>query len=112
MSLNHAGGVVVAVVRSGRFAKYDYGFWGNLEKYSSLWPPEYDVTAIPPSLPIMLAHGGSDSLADPNDVAQLISNLRGTPQVLYLPKYAHADFVMGTSARTDVYSHILTFFQT
>jgi lysosomal acid lipase/cholesteryl ester hydrolase len=99
------------VVRSGRFCKYDYGFFGNLDKYSSLTPPEYDISAIPASLPILLAHGGNDALADPEDVNILISSLPGTPEVLNLPNYAHGDFVMGTTARSDVYTQVLKFFQ-
>lgn len=100
-----------AVVRSGRFSMYDHGFWNNIRIYSSLFPPEYDVSAIPATLPILLAHGGNDALADPDDVADLVTKLQGTPQVLYLPQYAHADFVMGTTASTDVYTPIIAFFQ-
>lgn len=99
------------MVRSGRFSMYDHGFWNNIKKYSSLFPPEYDVSAIPATLPILLAHGGKDALADPDDVADLIKNLQGTPQVIYLPQYAHADFVLGTNASTDVYTPIISFFQ-
>ncbi|KAG0559348.1 hypothetical protein KC19_10G098600 [Ceratodon purpureus] len=99
------------MVRSGRFSMYDHGFWNNLKKYNSFFPPEYDVSAIPATLPILLAHGGNDSLADPDDVADLIQKLQGTPQVIYLPQYAHADFVMGTNASADVYTPIISFFQ-
>lgn len=90
---------------------YDHGFWNNIKKYHSLFPPEYDVAAIPPTLPILLAHGGEDALADTDDVVDLIRNLQGTPQVIYLPQYAHADFVMGTNASVDVYAPVIAFFQ-
>jgi lysosomal acid lipase/cholesteryl ester hydrolase len=99
------------MVRSGRFSMWDHGFWNNIKKYNSLFPPEYDVSAIPPTLPILLAHGGKDALADTDDVAELIKKLQGTPQVVYLPEYAHADFVMGTNASGDVYTPIIAFFQ-
>ena len=90
---------------------YDHGFWNNLKRYSSLFPPEYDVSAIPAKLPILLAHGGNDALADPDDVAELIQKLQQPPEVIFLPRYAHADFVMGTNASTDVYTPIIAFFQ-
>lgn len=99
------------MVRSGKFCMYDHGFMNNMKKYNSLSPPEYDVSAIPATLPILLAHGGKDALADPDDVAELIQNLQGTPQVIFLPQYAHADFVMGTSAGADVYTPLIAFFQ-
>ena len=72
-----------------------------------------DVCFLPDlgMLPILLAHGGKDALADTDDVAQLIKNLRGAPQVIYLPLYAHADFVMGTNASADVYTPVIAFFQ-
>jgi len=90
---------------------YDHGFWNNIKKYKSLSPPEYDVSAIPATLPILLAHGGKDALADTDDVTELIQNLQGTPQVIFLPQYAHADFVMGTNASADVYTPLMAFFQ-
>lgn len=99
------------MVRSGKFCKYDYGFFGNLEKYNSLIPPDYNISAIPASLPILLAHGGNDALADPEDVKVLIKALQGTPEILNVPNYAHDDFVLSTTARSDVYTQVLKFFQ-
>jgi lysosomal acid lipase/cholesteryl ester hydrolase len=99
------------VVRTGGFGLYDYGYLGNLLNYHSVSPPQYDLSAIPASLPILLAHGGNDTLSDPDDVANLISLLQGVPEVLYLPEYAHGDFIIGFTAGTQVYSHILAFFE-
>jgi lysosomal acid lipase/cholesteryl ester hydrolase len=101
----------IAVVRTGGFGLYDYGYLGNLLNYHSVSPPQYDLSAIPASLPILLAHGGNDTLSDPDDVANLISLLQGVPEVLYLPEYAHGDFIIGFTAGTQVYSHILAFFE-
>jgi lysosomal acid lipase/cholesteryl ester hydrolase len=101
----------IAVVRTGGFGLYDYGYLGNLMNYHSLSPPQYDLSAIPASLPMLLAHGGNDTLSDPDDVANLISLLQGVPQVVYLPEYAHGDFIIGCTAGTLVYSHILAFFE-
>jgi lysosomal acid lipase/cholesteryl ester hydrolase len=99
------------MVRTGGFGLYDYGYLGNLMNYHSLSPPQYDLSAIPASLPMLLAHGGNDTLSDPDDVANLISLLQGVPEVLYLPEYAHGDFIIGCTAGTLVYSHILAFFE-
>lgn len=73
------------VVCSGKFSEYSYRFVGNSGRYSSATPPEYDFFAIPISLPTLPVHGGNDAIGDPLDVTNLVSKLKGLPQILYWP---------------------------
>lgn len=100
------------LVRTGRFGKYDYGWFRNLGHYGDFFPPSYELSNIPRSMPIMLAHGGQDQLADEMDVRHLMLELppSSVTQVLLVPQYAHGDFVLGLSARTLVYDKLLLFF--
>ncbi|KAJ7524947.1 hypothetical protein O6H91_17G028900 [Diphasiastrum complanatum] len=98
------------LVRSGGFSRFDYGLFGNLAHYRSIFPSSYDLSAIPADLPIMLAHGGQDTLADKVDVSDLIASLQGDPQVILVPEYAHGDFVLALNATTEVYDKVLNFF--
>ncbi|XP_078439168.1 lipase 1 [Wolffia australiana] len=97
------------MIRKGTFAKYDYGLWGNLKHYMQSKPPEYDLTAIPKSLPVWVAYGGKDALADPIDVRCMIQSLRAEPETIYLNSYAHIDFIYGVNARSDVYEDLMRF---
>lgn len=99
------------LLRSGRFGKYDYGLVGNLANYLTLTPPSYDLSAIPRHLPFFLAHGGRDMLADEEDVRHLAELLPGYVKILKMPNYNHGDFILGTSAHSDVYPHLLEFFR-
>ncbi|MCO5608101.1 hypothetical protein L7F22_062307 [Adiantum nelumboides] len=98
------------LLRTGRFGKFDYGWFRNLGHYGDFFPPAYQLSNIPRSMPIMLAHGGQDQLADEMDVRHLMLELPSVTQVLFVPQYAHGDFVLGLSARTLVYDKLLLFF--
>eukprot|EP00249_Psilotum_nudum_P008097 c21042_g1_i5 orf=542-1813(+) len=99
------------LMRTGRFGMYDYGWFGNLFHYRDFFPPSYDMSSIPMSLPILLAHGGRDDLVDAQDIRHLLEDLQGKTQILFMPNYAHGDFVLGSSAKTDVYTKLLLFFE-
>lgn len=98
------------VLRTGRFGKYDYGWFRNLVHYGDFFPPSYDLSTIPTTLPFLMAHGGQDQLADELDVRHLLMQLPSPTQVLFVPQFAHGDFVLGSSARTLVYDKLLLFF--
>lgn len=97
------------LLRTGRFGKYDYGWFRNLVHYGDFFPPSYDLSSIPSSIPFLMAHGGQDELADEQDVRHLLEELPGVTEVLFVPQYAHGDFVLGLSARTLVYNKLLVF---
>lgn len=106
-NLNH----LFQMIRKGTFAKYDYGFWGNLKRYGSLHPPAFDLQDIPESLPLWMGYGGTDDLADVTDVKRTIKELKSEPELLYVDHYGHLDFIMGTDANTEVYDNLINFFQ-
>jgi hypothetical protein len=98
-----------AVIRKGTFARYDYGLWGNLRRYGRLQPPPFDLRSILESLPMWMAYGGLDALADVTDVQRTIKELRSTPETLYIGEYGHIDFVMSVMAKDDVYVDLMRF---
>lgn len=106
-NLNH----LFQMIRKGTFAKYDYGLWGNLKRYGHMHPPAFDLQDIPKSLPLWMAYGGSDALADVTDVKRTIKELRSEPEVLYLDSYGHLDFIMSVKAKDDVYGSLIKFFR-
>jgi lysosomal acid lipase/cholesteryl ester hydrolase len=97
------------LIRSGAFARYDYGKHGNEAAYGQPTPPPYDIGAIPPTIPIQMHWGGRDDLGDTKDVALIVAALRGAPEVFEYPEFAHLDFVIGTTVGAEMFPRILAF---
>lgn len=74
-------------------------------------PPEFNLGNIPKSLPLWMAYGGSDSLADMIDFAHTLKELPSTPELLFLEDYGHVDFILSLNAKRDIYDHMITFFK-
>lgn len=105
---------LIAAVRNGVLSKYDFGNAKfNLEHYGESKPPVYDLTKIPRDLPLFLSYGGQDALSDVKDVATLLDSLKfhntQKMHVQYIKDYAHADFIMGVTAKDVVYDQVITF---
>ncbi|KAL2523227.1 Triacylglycerol lipase 2 [Forsythia ovata] len=103
-------------VRDGVLSKYDYGNANfNVEHYGESKPPVYDLRKIPHDLPLFLSYGGQDALSDGRDVATLLDSLKlhdvDKLHVQYIKDYAHADFIMGVTAKDVVYNQIVAFFR-
>jgi lysosomal acid lipase/cholesteryl ester hydrolase len=85
-----------------------------MESYGQTTPPVYNLTNIPADLPIFLSYGGKDRLSDVSDVEQLLDDLKfhrvDKLAVQFLKDFAHADFVMGVTAKQMVYPSMITFF--
>ncbi|KAG0485769.1 hypothetical protein HPP92_009848 [Vanilla planifolia] len=100
--------------RDGVLTKYDYGNEEmNTERYGQGTPPAYNLSNIPNGFPLYLIHGGRDLLSDVQDVKHLLDDLKFHDKkqlnVHYVQNYAHADFVIGVSAKQMVYESMIAF---
>jgi pimeloyl-ACP methyl ester carboxylesterase len=94
------------------FRMYDWGVQGNLKEYGQATPPDYDLSKMPPSLPVALFTGSNDYLATPADVARLKKELR--PPAVYEhneESFSHIDFLWATNAYRQIYPPILQLIQ-
>ncbi|KAL6994469.1 sterol esterase [Sarracenia purpurea var. burkii] len=103
-------------VRDGIVSKYDYGdVHYNVEHYGEARPPVYNLSNIPGDLPLFLSYGGRDALSDVKDVENLLDRLRlhapDKLSVQYVKEFAHADFIIGVTAKDVVYNQIVAFFR-
>ncbi|KAJ8638404.1 hypothetical protein MRB53_012671 [Persea americana] len=105
-NMNH----LFQMIRKGDFAMYDYGLLGNVKRYGRLHPPSFDLAKIPKSLPLLIAYGGQDALADVTDVEHTIKEFQAKPELLYLESYGHIDFILSVYAKNDVYDELMEFF--
>eukprot|EP00164_Ancoracysta_twista_P001858 GFYU01002442.1.p1 GENE.GFYU01002442.1~~GFYU01002442.1.p1 ORF type:complete len:422 (+),score=99.94 GFYU01002442.1:142-1407(+) len=98
-------------VRSGkRFQMYDYGPERNLVEYKTKNVPEYNLKAIPDSLPMYLFVGENDELVDPSDVDNLTSQLKSTAVKTQIVKgFNHCDYLWDPSCADRIYNSIVDF---
>ncbi|XP_057465146.1 triacylglycerol lipase 2-like [Actinidia eriantha] len=103
-------------VRDGIVSKYDYGNpHFNMEHYGKARPPIYNLSNIPLNFPLFLSYGGQDALSDVRDVEILLDSLKlhdpNKLSVQYIKDFAHADFIMGVTAKDLVFNQIIAFFR-
>jgi hypothetical protein len=80
------------LVRSGKFHDFDFGKEMNLKKYSSEFPPLFDISTI--ETPMILFYGEFDGLATPNDVEKnVIPNVKKLVYSENIKDFKHNDFV-------------------
>uniref|UniRef100_A0ACD5UH47 Uncharacterized protein n=1 Tax=Avena sativa TaxID=4498 RepID=A0ACD5UH47_AVESA len=105
------------MIRNDGVRRYDYGsVMENMKHYNQPRPPLYNLSSIPTHVPMFLTHGGQDFLGDVPDTRHLLRTLvrnhdSDNMEVLYVPDYAHADFVIGFNAPQLVYKPMVEFFQ-
>eukprot|EP01137_Pigoraptor_chileana_P019580 Opistho-2@80785 len=94
--------------RSSALGGYDFGSSEeNFAHYGQPTPPLYDVTGL--KVPSALFSGTHDSLADPKDVAQLLTMLP-TENVLHyesIEGYGHGDFLWAEDAAAKLYLTVI-----
>lgn len=82
--------------------------------YSQSRPPFYNLSNIPSDLPLFLSYEGQDALSDVDDVRLLLDSLKNHEgdklTVQFVKDFAHADFVMGVTAKSIVYDPMIAFF--
>ncbi|KAK3134161.1 hypothetical protein QOZ80_6AG0545720 [Eleusine coracana subsp. coracana] len=107
----------VGVVRKQGIKKYDYGnAKENMKHYNQSRPPRYNLSDIPNDVPLFLTHGGVDYLGDLPDTRHLLRTLvrrheSDNIEVLYMPDFAHGDFVMAYNAPELIYKPMVEFFK-
>ncbi|NP_001149002.2 triacylglycerol lipase [Zea mays] len=105
------------LVRKETIRKYDYGSEKeNTKRYNQTRPPTYNLSSIPSHVPLFLTHGGQDFLGDVADTRHLLRTLLSQHdsddiEVLYMPDYAHGDFIMGYNAPQLIYKPMVEFFK-
>jgi len=87
---------------------YDYGFFGNQQKYGQLYPPQYKLDTK--GLPIAMFWGGNDWMAVAEDVNRAITDLGDNVKLRrFIPEYNHIDFVWGNNAYNRIYPDVVNF---
>ena len=78
---------------SPSFRNYDYGTIGNLERYGSSTPPDWDLSKI--KVPVTLLAGTKDELATKKNTEYLISKLTNALDltVNYIENYGHTTWM-------------------
>uniref|UniRef100_A0A671QIE4 Lipase n=1 Tax=Sinocyclocheilus anshuiensis TaxID=1608454 RepID=A0A671QIE4_9TELE len=92
-------------VKSSKLMAYDYGKAGNMAHYNQSTPPLYNMRDM--TVPTALWSGGQDTLADPQDVALLLTQI---PKLVYhhdIKHWEHLDFIWGLDAPQEMYNKMI-----
>ncbi|XP_072935159.1 lipase 1-like [Epargyreus clarus] len=93
-----------------KFQRYNEGLQGNLKRYGSVSPPEYNVSQI--TCPIVLVCGQNDYVSTLQDIDELSSKLPNVVEKYIVPDptFSHNNHVWGVDAPKLVFKRILQFF--
>ncbi|XP_059054184.1 lipase 3-like [Achroia grisella] len=106
-SLAHFG----QLINSKHFQRYDEGVEGNVKRYGTSIPPQYNVSLI--SSPIVLICGENDWLSSLKDIDTLSSELPNLVEnyVVPEPSWSHHNHVWGVKAPKYVFPKILEYLE-
>ncbi|XP_051927682.1 gastric triacylglycerol lipase [Hippocampus zosterae] len=96
-------------VTSGKLSAFDFGAAGNMKHYNQTTPPRYQVRDV--KVPTAIFSGGRDTLADPKDVALLLTQLSNLVYEQHIPHWDHLDFIWGLDAPKLMFPAILKLLQ-
>ncbi|XP_029933869.1 gastric triacylglycerol lipase [Myripristis murdjan] len=97
------------LVNAGKFMAYNYGRAGNMAHYNQSTPPEYHVRDV--KVPTAVFSGGQDTLADPKDVAVLLTQVSNLTFHKHIEHWDHLDFIWGLDAPQEMFHDILKLLQ-
>ncbi|XP_037319553.1 gastric triacylglycerol lipase isoform X1 [Pungitius pungitius] len=96
-------------VHGGRLSAFDFGASGNMKHYNQSTPPEYRVQDM--KVPTALFSGGHDTLADPKDIALLLTQVSNLVFHQNIEHWDHLDFIWGLDAPSQMFPSILKLLQ-
>ncbi|XP_070708440.1 gastric triacylglycerol lipase [Pempheris klunzingeri] len=92
-------------VHGGKLMAFDFGEAGNMKHYNQSTPPEYRVQDM--KVPTALFSGGHDTLADPKDMAVLLTQVSNLVYHQHIDHWDHLDFIWGLDAPQQMFPSIL-----
>ncbi|XP_047122208.1 lipase 3-like [Schistocerca piceifrons] len=95
-------------IKSGRFRQYDYGMMGNIQRYGSIAPPDYDLSKV--TAKVALHYSNNDWCADVQDVDRLYKQLPNCIGRFLVTQdtFNHLDFMWAIHARDLVYNKVVS----
>uniref|UniRef100_A0AAR2K2L4 Lipase n=1 Tax=Pygocentrus nattereri TaxID=42514 RepID=A0AAR2K2L4_PYGNA len=92
-------------LKSGKLLAYNYGALGNLVHYKQFTPPQYNVKDM--KVPTVLWSGGQDVLANPRDIAMLLTQIPNLVHHHRIEHWGHLDFIWGLDAPHMMYNELI-----
>ncbi|XP_063909200.1 lipase 3-like [Zophobas morio] len=95
------------IIKTGNFAKFDYGMMTNLMVYGSMTPPLYDLSKI--TAPVAFYYATNDGLLSIEDVKQTISEVSNVAGEYLVPldAFNHYDFLFAKDVVELLYNEVV-----
>ncbi|XP_031767964.2 lipase 3-like [Galleria mellonella] len=92
---------------TGKFSRYDYGFFENLIMYGSLTPPDYELDKI--TSPVAIYYATKDRVTPQASVDAISSRLGNVVKLTRVPydDFSHADFLFARDVKELLYDDVL-----
>lgn len=106
-TIAHFGQLII----SKKFKRFDEGKDGNMKRYNSRLPPEYNVSQI--VSPVVLISGQNDWVSSLEDVETLSSKLPNLIEhyIVPVPKWSHVNYLWDKRSRKYVMPKILHYLE-
>ncbi|KAK3559440.1 hypothetical protein QTP86_013508, partial [Hemibagrus guttatus] len=92
-------------IKNKKLMAYDYGKAGNMAHYNQSTPPLYNMRDM--KVPTALWSGGHDTLADPKDMALLLTQIPNLVFHRNIEHWEHLDFIWGLDAPQEMYEPMI-----
>lgn len=94
------------LIKSGNFAKYDYGYVQNFLVYHSADPPNYDLSLI--TCRVYLMYSTGDGMSVTSNVKLLTELLPNVISVFKIPdeSFSHVDFFLSPNLGSLLYKKL------
>ncbi|XP_026771606.2 gastric triacylglycerol lipase [Pangasianodon hypophthalmus] len=92
-------------IKHKQLMAYDYGKAGNIAHYNQTFPPFYNAWDM--KVRTAVWSGGHDTLADPMDVALLLTQIPNLVFHRNIKHWEHLDFIWGLDAPQEMYEPMI-----
>lgn len=94
------------LVKSGKFHKFDYGYYENMKRYNSSQPPQYNLSKITSRVNLIYSTG--DVISSLDNVKKIKAALPNLGSIYMVPSavFGHVDYFLSRNLKSLVHDEL------